>query len=71
MLKTVLKSGVLEGDVCEYKPELSKTTATFCLKAYKTGDILGVRSNSALIAGICDCLFVKELNVGKLALWTK
>jgi hypothetical protein len=68
MLKTVLESGVLEGDVCEYKSELPETTATSCSEACKTDDILGVRSNSALITGICDCSFVKELNAGRLAL---
>jgi hypothetical protein len=68
MLKTVLKSNVLEGDVYEYESELSETTVTSCLKGCKTNNILKVRSNSAPIAGICDCLFVKELNTDRLAL---
>jgi hypothetical protein len=68
MLKTVLKSNVLKGDVYEYKSGLLKTIITFCSEAYKTDDILGVRSNSAFIADIYNCLFIKELNVSRLAL---
>jgi hypothetical protein len=68
MLKTILESSVLEGDVCECKSGLSETTITSCSEAYKTDDILGIRSNLAFIAGICDCSFVKELNAGRLAL---
>jgi hypothetical protein len=71
MLKTVLESGVLESNVCEYKSGLPKTIVTFCSKAYKTDNILEVRSNSALIADTYDCSFVKELNTDRLALWTK
>jgi hypothetical protein len=68
MLKTILKSNVLKDNICEYKLGLPETTATFYLKAYKTDDILGVRSNLALIVSIYNCLFVKKLNVDKLAL---
>jgi hypothetical protein len=68
MLKTVLKSNVLKDNVCEYKSELSKTTAAFCLKACKTDDILEVRSNLAFITSTYNCLFVKKLNVSRLAL---
>jgi hypothetical protein len=68
MLKTVLESNVLKGNVCEYKSRLLKTTITSCLKAYKTNDILEIRSNSAFIAGIYDYLFIKELNTDKLTL---
>jgi hypothetical protein len=68
MLKTVLKSGVLKGDVCEYKSGFLETTITSCLKAYKTDDILKIRLNSAFIISIYDCSFVKKLNIGRLAL---
>jgi hypothetical protein len=68
MLKTVLKSDVLESNVCECESGFLKTTATSCLKAYKTNDILEVRLNSAFIISTCDCLFIKELNTDKLAL---
>jgi hypothetical protein len=68
MLKTVLKNNVSEGNVCEYKSRLLETTITSCSKAYKTNNISEVRSNSALITGTCDCSFVKELNISKLAL---
>jgi hypothetical protein len=71
MLKNALESDVSEGNVCEYESGLPETITTSCLKAYKTDDISEVRSNSASIAGTCDCSFVKELNAGKLALWTK
>jgi hypothetical protein len=71
MLKTVLESSVLKGNVCKYKSGLLKTTITSCLEAYKTDDILEVRSNSAFITSTYNCLFVKKLNVGKLTLWTK
>jgi hypothetical protein len=67
MLKTVLKSSVLESNVCKYKSKFLKTTVTSCLKAYKTNNILKVRLNSAFITGIYDCLFVKKLNINKLA----
>jgi hypothetical protein len=68
MLKTILKSGVLENNVCEYKPELLKTTVISRLKAYKTNNILEIRLNSALITSTYNCLFVKELNIDRLAL---
>jgi hypothetical protein len=68
MLKTVLKSGVLEDNVCECESGLPETTVTFCLKAYKTDNISEVRSNSGLIISTYNCSFVKELNIGKLAL---
>jgi hypothetical protein len=68
MLKTVLKSSVLKDNVCKYKSEFSETIVTSCLKTYKTDNILIVRLNSAFIAGIYNCLFVKKLNIGKLAL---
>jgi hypothetical protein len=68
MLKTVLKSNVLKGNACEYKSELSETTATSYLKACKTDNILKTRSNSAFIVSTYNCLFIKELNADKLAL---
>jgi hypothetical protein len=68
MLKTILKSNVLEGNVCKYKSEFLKTTVTSYLKAYKTNNILEIRSNSALIISIYNCSFVKKLNISKLAL---
>jgi hypothetical protein len=64
----VLKSDVLKSDVCKYKSGLLKTIVTFCLKACKTNDILGVRSNSAFIISIYNYLLVKKLNIDKLAL---
>jgi uncharacterized membrane protein YesL len=68
MLKSILKSNVLKGNVYECESELLKTTVTSYLKAYKTDNILGVRLNLAFIISIYNYLFVKELNTGKLAL---
>jgi hypothetical protein len=68
MLKTVLESGVSEGNVSECESGLPEITTTSCSEACKTDNISEVRSNLALIAGTCDCSFVKELNVGRLAL---
>jgi hypothetical protein len=71
MLKTTSESSILESDVCKYKSGLLKTTVTSYLKAYKTNNISEIRSNSASITNTYNCLFVKEFNVSRLALWTR
>jgi hypothetical protein len=68
MLKTVLESDILKNNVCKCKSGLLETTITSCLEAYKTNNILEIRSNSAFITSIYNCLFVKKLNTGRLAL---